>query len=60
MTIETPPSSTGISVLLADSKQMESQLLAGSLRHRGFEFFLAAAKFLPLWISFRAGAQMSS
>ncbi len=27
----------GISVLLADSKTMESQLLAGSLRHRGFQ-----------------------
>jgi DNA-binding NarL/FixJ family response regulator len=27
----------GIKVLLADSKPMESQLLAGSLRHRGFE-----------------------
>jgi len=32
-------SMTGISVLLADSKPMESQLLAGSLRHRGFQVF---------------------
>jgi len=48
MTIETPPSSTGISVLLADSKQMESQLLAGSLRHRGFEVLSCRSEISPI------------
>lgn len=36
MTIESTSSSNGISVLLADSKQLENQLLAGSLRNQGF------------------------
>src|ERR1700688_4497704 len=37
MTNKSASSSLGIRVLLADSKQLESQLLAGSLRHRGLE-----------------------
>jgi len=37
MTTETSAVPTVTTVLLADSKPMESQLLAGSLRHRGFE-----------------------
>jgi DNA-binding NarL/FixJ family response regulator len=37
MTTETSVLPAVITVLLADSKPMESQLLAGSLRHRGFE-----------------------
>lgn len=36
MTIEHSDLAAAITVLLADSKPMESQLLAGSLRHRGF------------------------
>ena len=36
MTTETSAVPTVTTVLLADSKPMESQLLAGSLRHRGF------------------------
>ncbi|HZR64614.1 MAG TPA: response regulator transcription factor [Terriglobales bacterium] len=34
----------GISVLLADSKQMENQLLADSLRQRGFQVFSCASE----------------
>ena len=37
MTTETSVLPAVITVLLANSKPMESQLLAGSLRHRGFE-----------------------
>jgi DNA-binding NarL/FixJ family response regulator len=37
MTTETSVLPAAITVLLADSKPMESQLLAGSLRHRGFD-----------------------
>jgi hypothetical protein len=36
MGTETAP---GIRVLLADSKPMENQLLAGGLRHQGFQVF---------------------
>ena len=39
MTSSDDLSSGGIRVLLADSKPIESQLLAGSLRHRGFNIF---------------------
>jgi DNA-binding NarL/FixJ family response regulator len=44
MTNETIPSRTGISILLADSKQIESQLLTGALSSRGFEVFPCAAE----------------
>jgi hypothetical protein len=37
MTTESSVLPAVITVLLADSKPLESQLLAGSLRHRGFE-----------------------
>lgn len=37
-----------ISVLLADSKQMESQLLAASLTDRGFEVFPCASEVAPI------------
>lgn len=43
MTIESATSPAGISVLLADSKQMESQLLASSLHNRGFQVFSCVA-----------------
>jgi DNA-binding NarL/FixJ family response regulator len=39
MTNESVPSRTGISILLADSKQIENQLLTGALSSRGFEVF---------------------
>ena len=48
MTIESTPSSTGISVLLADSKQLESQLMAGSLRNRGFQVFSCPSEVPPI------------
>ena len=48
MTIENASSSTGISVLLADSKQLESQLLAGSLRSRGFMVFSCPSEIPPI------------
>lgn len=48
MTIESASSSNGISVLLADSKQLESQLLAGSLRSRGFEVYSCPSEIPPI------------
>lgn len=48
MTIESASSSNGISVLLADSKQLESQLLAGSLRNRGFQVLSCPAEIPPI------------
>jgi len=48
MTDESASSSLGISVLLADSKQLESQLLAGSLRHRGFQVFSCRSEIPPI------------
>jgi hypothetical protein len=38
----------GISVLLADSKQLESQLLAGSLRNQGFRVFSCRNEIPPI------------
>ena len=49
-------SSTGISVLLADSKQLENQLLAGSLRNQGFEVFSCPSEIPPILEFFEAGA----
>jgi two-component system nitrate/nitrite response regulator NarL len=42
--------SAGVSIriLLADSKPMESQLLAGSLRHRGYEVSTCACEVAPV------------
>src|SRR3954462_8371531 len=48
MTIESTPSSTGISVLLADSKQLESQLMAGSPRNRGFKVVSCPSEVPPI------------
>jgi DNA-binding NarL/FixJ family response regulator len=48
MTDETIPSRTGISILLADSKQIESQLLTGALSSRGFEVFPCDAEVAPI------------
>jgi DNA-binding NarL/FixJ family response regulator len=48
MTNESASSSPRISVLLADSKQLESQLLAGSLRDRGFEVFCCPSEVPPI------------
>jgi DNA-binding NarL/FixJ family response regulator len=48
MRIERASSSNGISVLLADSKQLESQLLAGSLRHHGFQVFSCRSEVPPI------------
>ena len=48
MTNESASSSLGISVLLADSKQLESQLLAGSLRDCGFEVFCCPSEVPPI------------
>lgn len=44
MTNESEPSFSSINVLLADSKPMESQLLAGALRHHGFHVSACAAE----------------
>ena len=55
MTIKSAPSSTGISVLLADSKQLESQLMAGSLRHQGFEVFSCPSEVPPILEFLEAG-----
>jgi DNA-binding NarL/FixJ family response regulator len=41
-----PPA--GIRVLLADSKPMESQLLAGALRHHGFRVFPCESELSPI------------
>jgi DNA-binding NarL/FixJ family response regulator len=43
-----PTSPGAICVLLADSKQVESQLLAGSLRDRGFQVFPCAGEVSPI------------
>jgi DNA-binding NarL/FixJ family response regulator len=56
MTIEGASSSTGISVLLADSKQLESQLMAGSLRNRGFQVFSCASQVPPILEFLEGGA----
>jgi len=48
MTNESASSSLGISVLLADSKLLESQLLAGSLRDCGFEVFCCPSEVPPI------------
>ena len=48
MTIESTRSSSGISVLLADSKQLENQLMAGSLRNRGFQVFSCVSEVPPI------------
>jgi DNA-binding NarL/FixJ family response regulator len=48
MNIANTSSSNGISILLADSKQLESQLLAGSLRSRGFEVFSCPSEIPPV------------
>ena len=48
MSIESASSSTGISVLLADSKQLENQLMAGSLRNRGFQVFSCPSEVPPI------------
>jgi len=48
MTIASASSSIGISILLADSKQLESQLLAGSLRDRGFQVFSCRSEIPPI------------
>src|SRR5437764_13392614 len=56
MTIEGASSSTGISVLLADSKQLESQLMAGSLRNRGFQVFSCASQVPPILEFVEGGA----
>jgi DNA-binding NarL/FixJ family response regulator len=42
------PSSNAINVLLADSKQMENQLLAGSLKERGFQVLTCASELPPI------------
>jgi DNA-binding NarL/FixJ family response regulator len=47
MTNESVPR-TGISILLADSKQIESQLLTGALSSRGFEVFPCNAEVAPI------------
>ena len=47
MTNESVPR-TAISILLADSKQMESHLLTGALSSRGFEVFPCDAKVAPI------------
>src|SRR5438270_13803387 len=56
MTIESTRSSSGISVLLADSKQLESQLMAGSLRNRGFQVFSCPSEVPPI-LEFIEGAE---
>jgi DNA-binding NarL/FixJ family response regulator len=43
---ENPPA--GVNVLLADSKQMESQLVAESLRHCGFRVVSCASEISPI------------
>ncbi len=48
MTIESSSSSTGIRVLLADSKLLESQLLAGSLSDHGFRVFSCRSEIPPI------------
>lgn len=48
MKIESNPSFTGISVLLADSKQLENQLMAGSLRNQGFQVFSCPSEVPPI------------
>jgi len=48
MTNQSASSPNGIRVLLADSKQMESQLLAGSLRDRGFQVFSCPSDVSPI------------
>lgn len=56
MTNKSASSSLGISVLLADSKQLESQLLAGSLRHRGFEVVCCPSEVPPILEFIEAGS----
>ena len=48
MTNKSASSSPRISVLLADSKQLESQLLAGSLRDGGFEVVCCRSEVPPI------------
>ena len=48
MNNEKVPSPNGITVLLADSKPMENQLLAGSLRHRGFQVLSCSSEIAPI------------
>ena len=45
---ESASSSPRINVLLADSKQLESQLLAASLRRHGFEVFCCPSELPPI------------
>ncbi len=48
MTNECVSSLSGISVLLADSKPMESQLLASALRHHGFQVSSCESELAPV------------
>lgn len=48
MTNQNNCSTQGVRVLLADSKQMESQLLAGSLKERGFQVLSCASEISPI------------
>ncbi|HUK47482.1 MAG TPA: response regulator transcription factor [Terriglobales bacterium] len=48
MTDESASSPATVSVLLADSKQMECQLLADSLRHCGFQVFVSPSEAAPI------------
>ena len=48
MTNYSSSSPAGISVLLADSKQMQNQLLAGSLKNRGFQIVSCASEVPPI------------
>ncbi len=48
MNIESASSPAGISVLLADSKQMENQLLASSLQNHGFQVFPCPSEVPPI------------
>jgi DNA-binding NarL/FixJ family response regulator len=55
MKTESTASITGISVLLADSKQLESQLLASSLRNQGFRVFSCPSEITHILEFFEGG-----